>query len=208
VAKRQPGRTAEARKQIIALIVAAAGGRKDLVWLDAAIRKAGYVGIRGTGAAATESGVERVVLWIVSGLFGADLEGACVSKLGIGPAGVKDIIAEARKRITIAADFARDEQIGKAVLRLEDIYAKSMTTAGADPRTALQAQKELNHLMGLYPADESGEGGLPEDEDDARRRLEVIASYLLPLKLAGGKYPVEEHARVASEILRDRANRV
>jgi hypothetical protein len=109
-------------------------------------------------------------------------------------------VAEARQRITVAADYARDEQLGKAVMRLDDLYAKSIT--GQDTRTALQAQRELNRLLGLY-----GGGNLPgsdgdSDVSEALRRLELIAGYLLPLGLMDERYPVEEHARMASEILR------
>ncbi|HUX03272.1 MAG TPA: hypothetical protein VMY35_20100 [Phycisphaerae bacterium] len=202
------------REQVAALVAAAAAGRPDMAWLDQAIRKAGYAGAAsrvggaretGTVTAAAGSDAERVMLWMVGGVSGADLERMCVSKLGTDPAKAKKIVAEARKRITIAADFARDEELGAAVLRLRDIYAKSMTGAEADPRTALQAQRELNRLMGLYAAGESADGGPPDDEDDVRRRLDLIASYLLPLKLADERYPVEEHARVASEIIRTHA---
>ena len=55
------------------------------------------------------------------------------------------LVAEARKRITVAADYTRDEQIGRAVMRLDDLYAKSI--AGQDIRTALQAQREGNWAL-------------------------------------------------------------
>ena len=57
-------------------------------------------------------------------------------------------VNQARKRITVAADYTRDEQLGKAVIRLDDLYAKSI--AAQDTRTALQAQRELNRLLSLY----------------------------------------------------------
>ena len=110
-------------------------------------------------------------------------------------------VAEARQRITVAADYARDEQLGKAVMRLEDLYAKSI--AGKDVRSAIAAQKELNRLLRLYDAPEQApqtEG----QEDESAGRLDVIASYLLPLKLTDTRYPVEEHARVAADIIRTR----
>jgi hypothetical protein len=102
-------------------------------------------------------------------------------------------------RSTVAADYARDEQLGKAVMRLDDLYAKSI--AAQDTRTALQAQRELNRLLCLYSAGEKG-AAPGQGEDDAAARLELIGTYLLPLGLTDERYPVEEHARVASEVIR------
>ena len=36
-----------------------------------------------------DSTIERVLLWMVSGLAGADLETACIAKLDVDPAQVK-----------------------------------------------------------------------------------------------------------------------
>jgi len=47
-------------------------------------------------------------------------------------------------------------------------------------------------------------GDTPTEAGEALQRLELIASYLLPLKLTDERYPVEEHARLASEIIRTR----
>jgi len=65
----------------------------------------------------------------------------------VNPADAKAIVGEARKRITVAADYARDEQIGVAFMRLNDLYSKSVVAQ--DYRTALAAQKELtSHVEG------------------------------------------------------------
>ena len=59
---------------------------------------------------------------------GQDLEGARLT------------VAEARKRITIAADFARDEQLGKAVMRLSMLdegmrrIVESVDASAEDPQ--------------------------------------------------------------------------
>lgn len=72
------------------------------------------------------------------------------------------------------ADYARDEQLDKAVMRLDDLYAKSI--AAQDTRTALQAQRELNRLLGLYWAKGSEGQAIDSDAQNAVRRLELIAS--------------------------------
>jgi len=143
-----------------------------------------------------ESLRDRVVLLLTNGMTVEAAEGYCVKQGGLDSGAAARLVAEARQRITVAADYARDEQLGKAVMRLDDLYAKSI--AGKDTRTALQAQRELNRLLGLYSMADA------DADDDAARRLELIASYLLPLGLTDERYPVEEHARVASEILRTR----
>ena len=81
--------------------------------------------------AMNDSTIERVLLWMVSGLSGADLETACVAKLDVDPSLVKDVIAEARKRLTLAAEYNRDELLGTALTRLNDLYSRCIR-AGAD----------------------------------------------------------------------------
>jgi len=148
-----------------------------------------------------ESLRDRVVLLLTNGMTVEAAEGYCQKQGGLDSGAAARLVAEARQRITVAADYARDEQLGKAVMRLDDLYAKSI--AAQDTRTALQAQRELNRLLGLYSmADAEATAG--DGDDDAARRLELIASYLLPLGLTESRYPVEEHARVAAEILRTR----
>lgn len=110
------------------------------------------------------------------------------------------ILRDARRRISVAAEFDHVEQLGKAVMRLEQIYAATM--AAKDTKTALQTQREINRLTGLYSESVQGGSGDGADVAELRRQLNLIASYLLPLKVAHDSYPLEEHARVAGEIIR------
>ena len=50
-----------------------------------------------------DSTIDRAILWMVSGMSDADLATACVAKLDVDPSQVKAIIAETRKRLTLAA---------------------------------------------------------------------------------------------------------
>lgn len=143
---------------------------------------------------------DRVILLLINGMSNEAAEGFCAQQ-GQAADQARSIVADARKRITVAADYTRDEQIGKAVMRLEDLYAKSM--AGQDIRTALQAQRELNRLLSLYA--DARRLDSPEDDAEApdlRRKVDLLSAYLLPLKLADPAYPVEEHARIAAEVIR------
>jgi len=146
-----------------------------------------------------ESLRDRVVLLLTNGMSVEAAEGYCIKQGSLDAEAARRLVSEARQRITVAADYARDEQLGKAVMRLDDLYAKSI--AAKDTRTALQAQRELNRLLGLYAAADAA-GAAAEGDDDTARRLELVASYLLPLNLTDERYPVEEHARIAAEIIR------
>ena len=148
---------------------------------------------------------DRVVLLLINGMSPQSAEGYCLQQ-GTPPDDAKRIVAEARQRITVAADYTRDEQIGRAVMRLDDLYAKSI--AGQDIRTALQAQRELNRLLSLYAPRNDPSDPMDEEQDARRQRaqIDLIASHLLPLNLADATYPVEEHARIAAQIIRDRQN--
>lgn len=144
---------------------------------------------------------DRVVLLLTNGMSLEAATAYCVREAG-DAVSAERIVADARKRITVAADFARDERLGQAVMRLDDLYAKSI--AGHDTRTALQAQRELNRLLGLYSEAESDppNGNISGNSDGAEQRLDLIGRYLLPLGLADQRYPVEEHARLAAETIR------
>jgi len=143
-----------------------------------------------------DSTIERVLLWMVSGLAGAELETACVAKLDVDPAHVKAVIAEARKRLTLAAEYNRDELLGTALTRLNDLYSRCIRTQ--NEAKALDVQREINRLTGLYrPAallggDDSGGGESSEE-------LAAVAEQLLPLTLASETYPLREHARLAAQ---------
>jgi len=155
------------------------------------------------------SHVDQVVLWMTaSGLSGDALVRACIDKLGVPAEKVSDLIAEARRRITLAAEQGRDELLGTALTRLNDLYARCMIAAsdGSTSPTvalakALAVQQEINRLTGLHAgrADESPAEGAAE----LREELDAVAAYLVPLGLAEPDYPVREHARLAAQRIRE-----
>lgn len=154
-------------------------------------------------SAATDSTIERVLLWMVSGLAGADLENACVAKLDVDPSQVKATITEARKRITLAAEYNRDELLGTALTRLNDLYSRCIR-AGADGNgpnlaKALDVQRELNRLTGLYRPASLGSYVAQGQPGEADEELEAVGEYLLPLALTSEDYPLREHARLAAQ---------
>ncbi len=143
--------------------------------------------------------VSRVVMLLVGGASTDKVYWFCTRQLGMSQENAEHVLAEARKKLTLAADFARDEQLGTAITRLNNIYVK----AGEDIKTALQAQRELNKLMNLYGPAGGASDGDGEDAGDLRRKIELIEGYILPLNLTDERYPIEEHVRVAAEIVRE-----
>lgn len=147
-----------------------------------------------------DSTIERVLLWMVSGLTGPDLETACVGKLDVDPSQVKAVVAEARKRLTLAAEYNRDELLGTALTRLNDLYSRCIR-AGADGNgpnlaKALDVQREINRLTGLYR--QPSLAGL-DSGGEAAEELQAVGEYLLALALTSESYPLREHARLAAQ---------
>ena len=150
-----------------------------------------------------ENLVDKIVLLMVSGLSKKELTDACVLKFAIAPEEVDEFIKQARTKITRTAEYNRDEELGISITRMNDIYGRAIK--GQDIKTALMAQKELNKLMELNKDVESGSQEQSEQENRLghQEELEAIAGHLLPLELADADYPLREHARIASERIRE-----
>lgn len=58
------------------------------------------------------------------------------------------LIARATARFEAHAKVRRDQELGKAIARLNDLYSR--THRVQDFKTCLMAQRELNELLGLY----------------------------------------------------------
>jgi len=142
---------------------------------------------------------QKISQLILAGVSSADIA-AQADRLGMTAETVVDAIAEAKRAITLAADYDRDEQIGIAFARINNIYSIS---ADADPKTALAAQKELNKLLSLYSGSASPDAGNAAGGNEAAQELERVAQHLHPLKLAKPDYPISGHARLAAAKIRD-----
>ena len=93
--------------------------------------------------------IDKLVPLLVSNLTTGQIN-AAAEKLGLLSQDLPSALALVKRRITIAADYDRDQQVGTAFVRLNDIYRRSLTVQ--DVKTALAAQKELNKLLSLYAA--------------------------------------------------------
>ncbi len=140
--------------------------------------------------------IDRVILWMASGLSGSDLSNACVGKLDVDPAAVTGVIAEARRRLTLAAEYNRDELLGTALTRLNDLYGRSI--GKQDLAKALAVQKEINRLASLQGSGTSDLGG-----GEAVEELTAVTKQLHDLALADPAYPPREHVRLAIQRIRE-----
>ena len=136
-------------------------------------------------------------------LVGGGTVGGAISvavKKGIPDPDAKKIVSDARKKITRSASLVGDKRFSAAVERVESILGSAQKTG--DIKTALQAQKELNRLYGLY----SQKSDVDVDcESESDRKIRLIEDYIYPLNLADERYPIEEHVRRAAEKIRQQA---
>jgi hypothetical protein len=94
--------------------------------------------------------LDKLVLLVVSLRDRAKVAEAAIEKLGISPSEVHVAISAAYERIRGAARWNADEELGEAILRLNDLYERALRVQ--DVKSALAAQKELNKLRNTYSA--------------------------------------------------------
>jgi hypothetical protein len=94
----------------------------------------------------TDSAVDRVIGWLCAGLSDAQVRRQIVEKLH-PEAPVDELIEKARESIADRVAVDRDYQIGRAITRLDGLYA--MAIAQQDVKGALSIQKELTRLLSL-----------------------------------------------------------
>lgn len=137
----------------------------------------------------TDDVLDKIVLLVVSGLPRSAIQEA-TAKLGLAEPDIPAAIAEARIRIAVAAQWDRNEQLGAAMIRLNDLYRRAL--AIQDTKTALASQKELNKLLELYrtPTDLGRSNELADQIAAARR-------HLAPLRLGNDSTPLAELCRLA-----------
>ena len=76
---------------------------------------------------------------------------------GISDSMLDEYIARATAEIKLRAATDRDEEYGKALERLRNLYARNILIE--DLKAALAVQKEINELLGLYPTKRIEHGG-------------------------------------------------
>lgn len=136
--------------------------------------------------------IDKIVLLLISGISREAAADYATSELSIAPDKAKAAVAEARRKITRAADYNRDEEFGKAITRYNDLYGRAVKAQ--DTKTAIQAQGRLDKLLALYAGPEDGAAAGGESADATLARKHLVA-----LNLASDAYPLQEHARLAAQ---------
>lgn len=122
--------------------------------------------------------VDRVILLLTGGM---NIETARVfcRQSGLDEQGIDAAVMEARRRLTAAVEFHRDEEFSLAVRQLKHLYVMALKVE--DLTAATQARKELNRLLWLYvpnsapPAEEAAIGLTTEDAELALEHLRPLA---------------------------------
>lgn len=118
-------------------------------------------------------------------------------------------VEEARRRLTLAADYDRVEELARAIRRHNDLYEaaraaigeKGAEATGSDINACTNILKEISRLLDLYRP-----GNLPGG-DNSREAAELrqVRGYLETLEIPGGdEMPVAELARIAVTQLANR----
>lgn len=142
----------------------------------------------------TEKQIETLILLLCKVPQLSLVRTACREQLGIPEKNIEKAIAEARRQITVAADYHRDEEIGKSIIRYEDIYHQACKSK--ELKLALNAEKARVALLGLSSAEkvEVTENTVGVESVE----LEAIRQHLEPLELAPVGTPLLELARLAA----------
>ncbi len=141
--------------------------------------------------------VDRLVLLLVSNVQ-PDAIRQAGEKLDVTDRTLDAALLEARRRITLAADYNRVDEIGTAYVRLNEVFRRAL--AIQDNKTALAAQRELCKLLRLYDAVSPAAGGAGGAADDRTAATEDAArarAHLVTLGLGEADESLTELARLA-----------
>ncbi len=125
-----------------------------------------------------EATIHKVLLLLITTRNLAEIKRQCTEKLGLSPDQTVKAIEEASGQIAAAAVWNRDIEAGKSLLRLDDLYERSLRVQ--DIKTALVAERDRAKLVGLHKPK-----AIDETDNDRDSELEtVIREHLGPLELA------------------------
>jgi len=140
--------------------------------------------------------LDAVVALLVRGYRTEQIAATMRTEGVLAPQSTARYIAEARRLVTLSADYVRDEELGRAIRRLNDIYSEAVTAK--ELKIRLDAVKELSRLMRLSDAgDPDGDG----PSTDANTDLAAIREHLEPLQLGPAGLPVVDLVRLAVDRL-------
>lgn len=96
-----------------------------------------------------EARVTEVYGFLIRGASRAMILRHAAEKWGLKTRQTETYIGLARERFARLAETVRDEEFGRALEQLNDLYQKSLT--GKDYSNCLKVRQELSEHLGLYP---------------------------------------------------------
>jgi hypothetical protein len=144
----------------------------------------------------TEKQIETLILLLCKIPQLSLVRAACRDQLGIPEKKIEKAISSARRQITVAADYHRDSEIGKAIIRYEDLYHQAYKAK--ELKLALNAEKARVALLGLSSASKVEVTEKSVDAGVESVELESIRQHLEPLDLAPVGTSLPELARLAA----------
>lgn len=141
-----------------------------------------------------EDVIERVVGLLVNFRSKAEVFNVVANHQGfkLSHDEARAVIAEAARRIALAAQVDFDAEVGATNTRLGDLYEKCL--AASDLKAALATIRERNKLLALYPREiKPGAGSTGSSE--AADELAFVREILAPLVGSEDNEPVSEIAR-------------
>ena len=136
--------------------------------------------------------VDGVVLALVAGINAE----AAARKFGVPEGRVAEVVKAARRKLTVVAEFNRDEELGLTIKRLDECYRKAFGSDDPDMRLCVSILRDKSKLLDLYGQPGGGEGGGAGD-GAARAELAEVRAHLAPLQLGDDDTPTPELARRA-----------
>ena len=142
--------------------------------------------------------ISKAVLLLISLRDEADVRAACSAELGADAATIGHLVAEAKRRIVLAAKFDRAEELGKAAQRSDQLYEMAVSTN--DYTAGNSIERDRRRLLDLYPRLTGPTANTDSQATtEAELELERILGYLAPLNLAAEGTPGAELVRLAVE---------
>jgi hypothetical protein len=127
-----------------------------------------------------------------------DIKRTLIATYGCTPQAAKKFIRLARAEIL--ADTMRDSE--EHLADAFSFYLGIVRDRKAKVTERLKAQQRIDSLLAQEAYRRLDDNAQDRKETaELKKRMELLTSYLLPLNLTEQHYPVEEHARVAAEIL-------
>ncbi len=136
--------------------------------------------------------IDKVILLMTSGLRDNQLRATACQHIKRSEAIIDAAITEARKRLTLAAEYNRNEELALSIQQWRNLFQLAIAQNSLPDASA--ARNRLDTLLGLKQAPPTEPPGPTGDSPEAQ----AIQKHLLPFALTDESQPLVEHVRLAA----------